>query len=221
MHSIICHSKVAIDPVPQANTDTTRWTIAAKTSLLVCVAFLPLTPQAQEQRLLDYNNVLIAALTWEGRESTARSPEVPYHFPLAIQNTWVSPRPSKKPSRHSTDLHTTTSSGSSSSSRSTISSSGSSSSGGGRATAAAEAGQSQGYLRGEEIVLTPEEVKAVVAVGRAMKELLGVDLPERGRKGLRGLVVASLNPVSVQQRLRAWVDVCGQEYVRQVGLGQC
>ena len=155
----------------------------------------------------EYDNVVSAAIAWEPKAPSTRFPDVPFHFPLAIQNTWVPPRPlstSPDPAKPPS----TTSSSSSSSSRS--------SSAGGKA---AEAQGSGGRAVGGEgaVVLTEEDAKAVAAVGRAMKSALGVELPERGRRGTRGLVVATLNPVAVQGRLRAWVDVCGLEYVRQVG----
>jgi hypothetical protein len=63
--------------------------------------------------------------------------------------------------------------------------------------------------------------EALAAVSMAMQQVLGTSIPERGLRSVRGSLLSTLSPLAVTARLRAWVGVCGRDFVAQVRAWRC
>jgi hypothetical protein len=64
--------------------------------------------------------------------------------------------------------------------------------------------------------LSRSERSTVQAVAAAVQQALGLPLPERGFRGGRGALLASLSPAAVKERVGRWVGCCGADFTRQL-----
>jgi hypothetical protein len=129
-------------------------------------------------------------------------PGAPTHFPVVVQRQW-----------HSLGIHSSSSS-SSSMSPGTDASSSSSTSSNGNGSATAAAGDEAGAAAVRQ--LTPEEQRTLAQLSTMMQQQLGQGLPDRAFRGERSLLLSSLSPQAVKERLGRWVGCCGEDYVTQL-----
>lgn len=153
--------------------------------------------QLRERSQREYEATLQAMLDWQPRTTNRfYIPDVPSHFPVVVQRHWG-------------ELSGSSASASSSSASSTEGTSSSSEN-----AAAATAGEQPAAAAVRQP--TPEEQQTLDRISAVMKQQLGVGLPERGLRGERSILIASLSPEAVKERLGAWVGCCGRDYVSQL-----
>lgn len=61
-----------------------------------------------------------------------------------------------------------------------------------------------------------EEQQMLDRISAVLQQQLGVGLPDRALRGERSVLIASLAPEAVKERLGAWVGCCGRDYVIQL-----
>lgn len=157
----------------------------------------------------EYEGTLQAMLTWQpSTPNRFYLPGAPTHFPVVVQRQWDA-------LGHSAS--------SSSSSTTDLSSSGSS-----QQAAASTAGdqslqQQQGGAPATQQPepppvrqLTPDEQQTLARLSTVLQQQLGCGLPDRALRGERSLLLASLSPEAVRERVGRWVGCCGREYVGQL-----
>lgn len=64
--------------------------------------------------------------------------------------------------------------------------------------------------------LSLDEQQTLVRLSAVLQQQLGAGLPDRALRGERSLLLASLSPEAVRERLGRWVGCCGREYVGQL-----
>lgn len=149
-------------------------------------------PQATEIKAQQYEARLEQLLKWKDPASFSRTPGVPAHLPVIDQATWA-PAAGRK---QSATVPTTPSSSSQQQQEE------------GKGVKSPAPKQQQSRREAEQA--------ALAAVSQAMQQVLGASIPERGLRSARGSLLMTLSPAAVTERLRAWVGVCGRDFVVQV-----
>lgn len=153
-------------------------------------------PQATEIKAQQYEARLEQLLKWKDPASFSRNPRVPAHLPVIDQATWA-PAAGRK---QSATVPTAPSSSSQQQQQQE---------GKGKGVKSPAPKQQQSRREAEQA--------ALAAVSQAMQQVLGTSIPERGLRSARGSLLMTLSPAAVTERLRAWVGVCGRDFVVQVG----
>lgn len=160
--------------------------------------------QLRERSVREYEGTLQAMLAWQpSTPNRFYLPEAPTHFPVVVQRQWDALGHSSSSS----------SDGSSSKSSSTA--------------AASAAGQQQDSLHQQQQQqdgaaaaavrqLTAGEQQTLSRLSSTLQQQLGSGLPDRALRGERSVLLASLSPEAVRERLGRWVGCCGREYVGQL-----
>jgi hypothetical protein len=160
--------------------------------------------QLRERSVREYEGTLQAMLAWQpSTPNRFYLPGAPTHFPVVVQRQWDA------------FGHSSSSSSDSSSSSSKSSST----------AAASAAGQQQDSLHQQQQdgaaaaavrQLTAGEQQTLSRLSSTLQQQLGSGLPDRALRGERSVLLASLSPEAVRERLGRWVGCCGREYVGQL-----
>jgi len=157
---------------------------------------MPVAPflQLHEKNMRDYEATVQAMTNWQSTGTRFYLPGAPTHFPVVVQRQWAT-------LSHSPPTTTTTTSSSSA-----------------QATEADAKGAQQAAAETVAAVrqLSLEEQRALADISSVVQQQLGSGLPDRALRGERSLLLASLAPQAVKERLARWVAVCGKEYVAQL-----
>lgn len=190
---------------------------AAHSRVHVCVhACVHASVQLRERSQREYEATLQSMLDWQ--PSTASRfylPGAPTHLPVVVQQQWDA-----LSSGHFTSSESVTRAGSSSSSGTDDASAVAAAAGVAGSSAAAAAGAAA-EAAGEPAAAAVRQVSAdeqqtLDRISSVMQQTLGVGLPDRALRGERSLLIASLSPDAVRERLGAWVGCCGRDYVAQL-----
>lgn len=135
----------------------------------------------------DYEATVQAMTNWQSAGTRFYLPGAPTHFPVVVQRQWaILSHTPPTTSSSSTEADAT---------------------GAQQATAEPAAAVRQ---------LSPEEQQALAGISSVVQQQLGSGLPDRALRGERSLLLGSLAPQAVKERLARWVAVCGKEFVSQL-----
>lgn len=156
--------------------------------------------QLRERSVREYEGTVQGMLEWQGSSSSNAEqpryylPGAPTHFPVVVQRQWDT-------------LHTSSSSSSGRTSGSQGDDSSESTASPSSHPPAAAASVRQ---------LSAEEQATLAGIDAVMQQQLGCALPARAYRGERSLLLASLSPQAIKDRVSRWVGCCGREFVVQL-----
>jgi hypothetical protein len=165
--------------------------------------------QLRERSQREYESTLQSMLDWQPRTANRfYLPGAPTHLPVVVQRQWDALSSGKLVSSESAAAHAGSSSGA-------VTDDASTAAGAGTGAAGAEAGEAAAAAAAVRQV-SPDEQQILQRISSVMQQTLGVPLPDRALRGERSLLIASLSPEAVRERLEAWVGCCGRDYVAQL-----